>query len=112
MSLEYEPSSERLHISAEQFFLNWEPQVCDMAKRDDEGCFLISSQLLDPSLPDPVRHFAFQLRAHLVPPLFGCCIRIYVVPWSEFPIIPSYPHISSAMVGVPHRPSYPHYRHP
>ena len=26
------------------------------------------------------------------------------MPWSEFPIVPSYPHICSAMVGVPHRP--------
>ncbi|KAJ1468845.1 armadillo-type protein [Baffinella frigidus] len=41
-------------------------EVCEIAKRDDEGCFLISQRLLDPSLPDPVRHFAFQLRAHLV----------------------------------------------
>ena len=36
---------------------------------------------------------------------------IALVPWSEFPIDPSRPHICSAMVGVPHRPSYPHYPH-
>ena len=31
-------------------------------------------------------------------------VSVCVVPWSEFPIVPSYPHICSAMVGVPHRP--------
>ena len=37
-------------------------------------------------------------------------VYVHVVPWSEFPIVPSYPHICSAMVGVPHRhfvPSLP-----
>ena len=32
---------------------------------------------------------------------------VYVVPWSEFPIVPSYPHTCSAMVGVSHRPLLP-----
>ena len=34
-------------------------------------------------------------------------VYIYVVSWSEFPIVPSCPHICSAMVGVPHRPLLP-----
>ena len=34
-------------------------------------------------------------------------LYVYVVPWSEFSIVPSYPHICSAMVGVPHRPLLP-----
>ena len=34
-------------------------------------------------------------------------VYVYVVPWSEFPIVPSYPHICRAMVGVPHRPLLP-----
>jgi len=32
---------------------------------------------------------------------------IYSVPWSEFAVVPSYPHICSAMVGVFHRPILP-----
>ena len=32
---------------------------------------------------------------------------LYVVPWSEFPIVPSYPHVCSAMVAIPHRPLLP-----
>jgi len=34
-------------------------------------------------------------------------VYVCVVPWSEFPIVPSDPHICSAMVGVPHRPLLP-----
>jgi len=34
-------------------------------------------------------------------------LNVYAVPWSEYPIVPSYPHICSAMVGVPHRPLLP-----
>ena len=30
-------------------------------------------------------------------------VYVYVVPWSKFPIVPPYPHICSAMVGVPGR---------
>ena len=30
-------------------------------------------------------------------------VYIHVVPWSEFSIVLSYPHICSAIVGVPHR---------
>ena len=36
-------------------------------------------------------------------------LNVYAVPWSEFTIVPSYPHICSAMVGVPHRPLLPSY---
>jgi hypothetical protein len=32
---------------------------------------------------------------------------MYVVPWAEFPNLPSYPHICSVMVGVPHHPLLP-----
>ena len=35
--------------------------------------------------------------------------RMYVVPCSELPIVSSYPHICSAMDGVPHRPILPSY---
>ena len=31
-------------------------------------------------------------------------VYVYVVPWSGFSIIPSFPHTCSAMVGVPRRP--------
>ena len=31
-------------------------------------------------------------------------VHVYVVPWSEFPIVFSSPHICSAMDEVPHRP--------
>ena len=34
-------------------------------------------------------------------------VYVCVVSWSEFPVIPSYPHICSAMVGVPHHPLLP-----
>ena len=34
-------------------------------------------------------------------------VYVCVVPWSEFPSVPSYSHICSAMVGVPHHPLLP-----
>ena len=34
-------------------------------------------------------------------------VYAYVVPWSEFPIVSSYPHICSAMVRIPHYPLLP-----
>ena len=36
-------------------------------------------------------------------------VYVNVVPWSEFSIVSSYPHICSAMVGVPYRPLLPSY---
>jgi len=35
---------------------------------------------------------------HLVSIRFIHAVYVYVVPWSELPIVPSYPHICSAMV--------------
>ena len=40
----------------------------------------------------------------------GFAVYVYMMPWSEFPIVPSYPHICSAMVGVPLRPLLPSLR--
>jgi len=35
-------------------------------------------------------------------------VYVFEVPWSDFPIIPSYPNIfSSAIVGLPRRPLLP-----
>jgi len=36
-------------------------------------------------------------------------VYVYEVPWSQFPIIPSYPHMCGAIVGVPHRLLLPSY---
>ena len=49
-----------------------------------------------PSLPCPPASAWVSIR---FPRTLTC-----VVSWSEFPIVPSHPHICSAMVGVPHCP--------
>ena len=44
--------------------------------------------------------------------LYQSAVYLHVVPWSEYSIVTSCPHICSAKIGVPHRPlSYPHYPH-
>ena len=39
-------------------------------------------------------------------------VYVYEVPWSEFPIVPSYPRICSTMVGVHHRHPLPSHQQP
>ena len=47
------------------------------------------------------------MESHGLSSLSSLSTLIYVVPWSEFPIVPSYPHLCNAMVKVPHRPILP-----
>jgi hypothetical protein len=48
--------------------------------------------------------FLFQVASYLPSRSKHYPARLWVVPWLEFPIVPSSSHMCGAMVGVPHRP--------